>query len=208
MYPTAIKKALTHLKKDKKLAAVIKKHKPEFARAREPFEALVRAIIFQQLSGKAAGTIHCRFLELYPASRKASQDKHPTPKQVAATSLAQFRSAGVSEQKAGYLHDLALKFGDGTIQPKKFPKMSDEEIRQHLIAVKGIGRWTADMFLMFTLHRPDVLPTGDLGIQKGMQKLFGLKKLPNPEQMQKLAAPWAPHRTVASRYLWELLDNA
>src|SRR5690348_8739286 len=113
MHPTALKKALAHLKKDKKLGAVIKKHKPEFAKAREPFEALVRAIIYQQLSGKAAGTIHRRFLELYKGK------KHPTPKQIAATSLAKFRSAGVSQQKAGYLHDLAIKFSDGTIQPKK-----------------------------------------------------------------------------------------
>jgi DNA-3-methyladenine glycosylase II len=201
MTPAAIKKALQHLKKDKRLAAVIKKHKPEFTKARDPFEALVRAIIFQQLSGKAAGTIHRRFLELYKGK------KHPLPKDVQKTSVAKFRSVGVSNQKASYLVDLASKFIDGTIVPKKFPKMTDDEIREHLIAVKGIGRWTADMFLMFTLHRPDVLPTGDLAIQKGVQKLFNLRKMPSPEQMIKLTNHWSPHRTVASRYIWEMLDT-
>jgi DNA-3-methyladenine glycosylase II len=206
---TSLKKALTHLKKDARLTKIVAQHKPEFTKGRDPFEALVRAIIYQQLSGKAAGTIHTRFLELYkkPYSAKTTKGAHPTPQDVRKTSLARLRSAGVSAQKAGYLHDLAAKFMDGTIEPKKFPKMTDEEIREHLIAVKGIGRWTADMFLMFTLHRPDVLPTGDLGIQKGMQKLFNLRKLPNPDAMIKLAKGWEPHRTVACWYVWKVIDT-
>lgn len=117
------------------------------------------------------------------------------------------RAVGLSGQKASYLKDLALKFTDGTIDPKKFPKMTDQEIIEHVTAVKGIGDWTAHMFLMFTLHRPDVLPTGDLGIQKGFQKIFNLRSKPSPEKMERLAAIWKGHRTVASMYLWRLLDE-
>lgn len=174
--------------------------KPKFTK-RDSFPALVSAIIYQQLSGKAAGTIHKRFLALY------SNTKHPTPAQVAKTSDAKMRTAGLSGQKAKYLRDLAEKFLDGTLEPKKFPNMTDEEIREHLIRVKGIGRWTADMFLMFTLHRPDVLPTGDLGIQKGIQRIFGLRKLPNPTQMEKIARLWRPYATIASWYLWRAVDG-
>ena len=105
-----------------------------------------------------------------------------------------------------YLRDLAKRFLDGTIDPSNFKNMTDEEIRQHLLVVKGIGRWTTDMFLMFTLYRPDVLPTGDLGIQKGFQKLFKLKSLPDAKTMERLSKKWSPHRTVACWYLWELVD--
>ncbi len=196
-----IKSALRHLKKDKNLRRVIQRHEKPAFNERDPFAALVSAIIYQQLSGKAAGTIHKRFLALY------SRKKHPAPKDVLKTSDAKFQSVGVSRQKRSYLKDLSKKFMDSTIVPKKFPKMTDEEIREHLIAVKGIGRWTADMFLMFTLHRPDVLPTGDLGIQKGFQKLFKLRTLPNALKMEKLAEPWRPHRTVASWYLWKIVDT-
>jgi len=200
--PKHISDAIEHLKRhDKKLAKVIARNPiPKFTK-RDSFEALVSAIIYQQLSGKAAGTILKRFLELYPNT------KHPTPAQVAKTADAKMRTAGVSGQKAKYLRDLAEKFLDGIIEPKKFGKMSDEEIREHLIAVKGIGRWTADMFLMFTLHRPDVLPTGDLGIAKGIARVFGLKKLPNPAQMERIATSWRPYATVASWYLWRAVDG-
>lgn len=202
MSPRELHKALAHLKKDARFARVVAKHKkPTFERGRDPFQALCSAIIYQQLSGKAAGTIHKRFLGLYKKVR------HPSPKQVAKTSIERFRTVGVSNQKAGYLIDLAKKFLDGTVDPKHFHEMTDDAIRDHLIAVKGIGRWTADMFLMFTLHRPDVLPTGDLGIQKGMQKLFGLRTLPNPKRMETLAEPWRPYRTVACRYLWQIIDT-
>ena len=107
-----------------------------------------------------------------------------------------------------YLKDLALKFLNGTVSPANFHQMTDEAIRKHLIAVKGIGRWTADMFLMFVLHRPDVLPTGDLGIKKSFQKIFNIKKLPNIKKMEKLAEDWRPYRTVASWYLWKAIDTS
>lgn len=199
-----ITKALRHLKKDARLKPLIVRYpKPEFNRGQKglnPFHALIRAIIFQQLSGKAARTILNRFLTIY-------DNKFPTPVALKSTTLSALRTAGISGQKAGYLNDLAQKFIDGTIQSKKLSTMSDEDIRAHVIAVKGVGPWTADMFLMFTLGRPDVLPTGDLGIQKGMQKLFKLRSLPTPEKMQKLAEAWRPYRTVACWYLWRLADE-
>ncbi len=209
MSPTQLSRALRHLKRDKKLARVIAKvPKPKFERNRDPFKALCSSIIYQQLSGKAAATIHRRFIKLYNHRGEASMiENHPTAKQVAKTSVAKFRTAGVSKQKATYLRDLAEKFLDGTVDPRHFHEMTDDAIREHLVAVKGIGRWTADMFLMFTLHRPDVLPTGDLGIQKGMQKLFKLHGLPDSSHMEHLASRWRPYRTVACWYLWQIIDT-
>jgi len=202
MHKKVLDAAHKHLRKDKRMQAVMKRLTLE-ARERptDAFQSLTRSIVYQQLSGKAATTILNRFLSQFRES------KFPSPKQVLSLKDAQFRSAGISGQKMGYMRDLAKRFLDGTIVPKKFPKMTDEEIREHLIVVKGIGRWTADMFLMFTLYRPDVLPTGDLGIQKGFQKAFGLKKLPNPITMEKLAKKWVPYRTVASYYLWRIADE-
>ena len=199
MSPKELAKARMDLKREPKIAELIKKFPtPTFTHGRDPFEALCRAIVGQQLSVKAAATIYARFRALY---------KELTPKAVAKTKLEKFRSVGLSKQKASYVLDLAHKFLDGTVDPKHFHEMTDEAIRAHLVAVKGIGRWTADMFLMFTLHRPDILPTGDLGIQKAMQKLFKLRTLPTHEKMEKLAELWRPYRTVACRYLWDSLDN-
>lgn len=190
-----------HLKKDAKMRRVLKLKLGPREHPTEPFQSLVRSIMYQQISGKAAAAIIKKFLALFPGG------KFPTPAQVSKLTDAQFKKAGVSPQKRGYLRDLALRFTDGTIEPKKFPKMTDEEIREHLIRVKGIGRWTADMFLMFTLYRPDVLPTGDLGIQKGFQRVFNLRTLPDVKKMEKLAKHWSPHRTVASLYLWRAVDS-
>ena len=193
-------KALKHLARDAHLKALIKKYPPPaYRRRRNVFEALAKAIVYQQLSGKAAATIYGRFAAACTAA--------PTPQVVSRITVAKLRACGLSGQKASYLKDLAAKFLDGTIEPKKFNNMSDEEIRNHVVAVKGIGPWTADMFLMFTLNRPDVLPTGDLGIQKGFQKLYSLKRLPTPEAMERLAASWRPYRTYASWYLWRLADD-
>jgi DNA-3-methyladenine glycosylase II len=194
--------ALEHLRKQPRLASLaLRERKPPFSRPSDPFESLIRSIIYQQLSGKAASTILARLLANFSNSR------YPTPKELLKLSGAKFRKAGVSAQKMKYLRDLAGRFLDGTIDPSKFNKMTDEEIREHLIVVKGVGRWTADMFLMFTLYRPDVLPTGDLGIQKGFQKLFKLKTLPDAKKMEKLAKDWSPYRTIACWYLWELVDT-
>ena len=186
------------------MAAVIKKHgpiDPAFNRSKNAFESLLKSIVYQQISGKAAESILKKFLALYPTGG------FPKPKDVLRTRVVTLRSAGLSSQKVTYILDLAQKFDEGAVSPKHFHKMSDEDISTHLIQVKGIGQWTADMFLMFTLRRSNVLPTGDLGIQKGFQKLFGLKKLPKPEEMRKLSKSWEGHRTVACWYLWREVDG-
>ncbi len=192
-------KAKAHLSRHPKLRLLVKRFDaPAFEEGRDPFEALCRAIVGQQLSVKAAATIYARFRALY---------KKLTPAAVLKSEAEELRSVGLSKQKISYLKDLAMKFSNGTVSPKKFHTMSDDEVRAHLIAVKGVGVWTADMFLMFTLHRLDVLPTGDLGIQKGMQKLFNLRTVPSPEKMKQLAIDWHPYRTVACRYIWMSLEN-
>lgn len=205
--------SLKFLKKDVRLGAFVIKHGPIVHRRRHAghaFQSLGEAIIYQQLSGKAADTILKRFIALFnpPASLKLRRtSKFPTPEAVLKVKVEKLRGAGLSGQKASYLKDLAAKFKDGTINPKLFKKMSDQEIIEHVVAVKGIGEWTAQMFLMFTLHRPDILPTGDLGIQKGFKALFKLKALPSPAKMQSLARPWAGHRTLACMYLWRFMDG-
>lgn len=195
--------SIRHLSKDPYLGAFIRGYGPlKFRRehTEEPFQALCESIIYQQISGGAAASILQKFKALWP--RKT----FPTPRDVAAMPLPTLRSAGLSPQKAAYIKDLAAKFQDGTIDPSLFHRMSDEEIIAHVTAVKGVGVWTAQMFLMFTLGRPDVLPTGDLGIQKAFQKVFKLRSKPSPEKMEKLSRPWAGHRTVACFYLWRTLD--
>jgi len=196
--------SLKFLKKDIHLGSFVIKHGPITHRrkhAGHAFQSLAEAIVYQQLSGKAADTILKRFIALFPKT------KFPTPEQVLKIKVEKLRGAGLSGQKTSYLKDLALKFKDGTINPKLFAKMSDAEITEHVVAVKGIGEWTAQMFLMFTLHRPDILPTGDLAIQKSMQRLFKLRAKPSPKQMEKLARVWAGHRTLACMYLWRLMDG-
>ncbi len=206
-FPTYLSLALRHLKKDPHLAPYIKRlPTPTFERktsrgtAADPFYALCESIVYQQLSGKAAGTIFGRFLALF-------RGKHPTPRALLNISDEKIRQTGISSQKLSYLRDLAEKFASDSINETLLHEGSDDEIREHLVAVKGIGVWTADMFLMFYLHRPDVLPTGDLGIQKGFKKLFDLRSLPTPEKMRTLSKNWAPYRTIACRYLWLIQDE-
>lgn len=194
--------ALRHLRRDAHLAPLIARHgEPTLRPQRNAFRALAESIIYQQLSGKAAATIFDRFLDLFPGRQ------FPAPGRLLTVPMPRLRSAGLSTQKATYLLDLASKFCDGTVQPRKFSRMADEEIAEHLIQVKGIGPWTADMFLMFALNRPDVLPVGDLGIRNGFRKLYGLRKEPTPAKMLALAEPWRPYRTVASWYLWRALEE-
>ncbi len=168
---------------------------------KNPFQSLVRSIIFQQLSGKAATSILNKFVLLFKPK------KFPTPSDILSLTEVQFKSAGVSTQKAGYLRDLSAKFIDGTINPKKLPKMTDEEIIEHLTMVKGIGEWTAHMFLIFALNRSDVLPTGDLAIRKGFMKAFGLKSIPSHEEMVLLAKSHNGERTYLSLHLWGIMDE-
>ena len=165
----------------------------------EPFTALVRAIISQQLSTKAAATIAARFDALFGG--------FPTPEQVAATPDERLRGVGLSGQKIGYLRDLCRQIGDGSLPLHGLDALNDDEVIASLTRVKGIGRWTAEMFLMFRLHRPDVLPVGDLGIVKAVQKAYRLRKLPSPDRLVRLGEAWRPYRSVACWYLWASLDN-
>jgi len=194
--------AVRHLRRaDKRFAPLIKQFGlPQMNRRVSAHHMLTRAIVFQQLHGKAARTIFNRFCALYP------DGKFPKPEVVSRTSLKKLTSVGLSRQKATYIVDLADKFSDGTIRPRRFARMEDVEISECLIQVKGVGQWTADMFLMFHLGRPDILPVGDLGVRKGMQRHFELVDAPDVETMIELAEPWMPYRTAASWYMWRWLD--
>ena len=165
----------------------------------DPFQALVHAIISQQLSTKAAATIAGRV--------DALLDGLPIPARVAAVSDAQLRSAGLSGQKVSYLRDLCARIADGSLPLDALDRMPDEDVIAALTRVKGIGRWTAEMFLMFRLHRPDVLPVGDLGIVKAVQRAYRLRTLPSPTRLLRLGESWRPYRSVACWYLWASLSN-
>jgi DNA-3-methyladenine glycosylase II len=206
--------SLKILKKDKRFAQLIKTHgKPDFTRPGlgkgNIFQALVRAIVYQQLSGKAALTIYTRFVGLFnKPNTPISKMKFPKPAEVAAMPFEKLRSVGLSGQKATYIHDLANKFADGTIKHKTIHNMTTEEVTAHLTQVKGVGVWTVQMLQIFTLGRLDVLPVGDLGVQKGFQITYKLKKLPTRDQMEQLAKPWREHASVASWYFWRAADAA
>ena len=163
------------------------------------FQALARSIVFQQLSGKAASTIHARFNALCPGGVA-------TPEAVLATSDAKLRSAGLSRQKIGYLRDLSRKVVDGSLPLDHVHSLDDDDLIAHLVQVKGIGRWTAQMFLMFRLGRRDVLPDLDLGVQNAIRRAYKMRKRPTPKQVKKIGAKWSPHSTVACWYLWRSLD--
>jgi 3-methyladenine DNA glycosylase/8-oxoguanine DNA glycosylase len=164
------------------------------------FQALTRSIVYQQLSGKAAATIFSRFNALAPSGA-------PAPSDVLAMEDERLRAAGLSRQKIAYLRDLASKVHTGELPLDHVESMTDDEIIKHLIQVKGIGRWTAQMFLMFRLGRPDVLPELDLGIQNAIKRAYRLRKRPVPERVRRIGSKWSPHSTVACWYLWRSLDN-
>lgn len=166
----------------------------------DPFVALAHAIISQQLSSKAAATIARRFDALFAGPA--------TPEQVEAVSDEQLRAVGLSSQKIGYMRDLCRRIADGALPLGALDAMNDEDVIVALTQVKGIGRWTAEMFLMFRLHRPDVLPVGDLGIVNAVKKAYRLRKTPTPARLVRLGEAWRPYRSVACWYLWASLDNA
>ena len=170
------------------------------AQRTDPFVALTHAIISQQLSTKAAATIARRFDALVGGV--------PVPAAVAACSDDEFRAVGLSGQKIRYMRDLCARVLDGSLALPALDTLPDEGVIEALTSVKGIGRWTAEMFLMFRLHRPDVLPVGDLGIVKAVQRAYGLRKAPDPERLTRIGEPWRPYRSVACWYLWASLDNA
>jgi len=195
-----MRKAILHLKKsDPILRAIIEQVGPCRMEYGEPeFHSLAEAIVYQQLNGKAAVTIFKRFAALAGEPLR--------PKGILKLTDAQMRGAGLSKQKTAYLRDLAAKTKAGALDFTQLPDLSDAEVIERLTQVKGIGVWTAHMFLMFALRRPDVLPTGDLGIQMAIRKHYKKRKLPKPAQMEKIAKPWVPFRSVACWYLWRSLD--
>ena len=168
-----------------------------------PFDALAESIAYQQLSGKAAATIFGRVRALYP------KRKWLDPEQLLATPDETLRAAGLSRAKTAALKDLAAKTIDGTVPAgRALIRMSDDEIITRLTAVRGIGRWTVEMLLLFDLGRPDVWPVDDYGVQKGFAKTFGRRKLPTPKQLMKFGEKWRPYRSVAAWYFWRALDTA
>ena len=166
----------------------------------DAYGALLRSIVGQQLSTKAAATIYGRVLELFKGHT-------PTPKQLLKVDPGKLRGAGLSRAKVAYLRDLAQHVEEGTLELERLPDLPDEEVAAQLTAIKGLGQWTADMFLIFHLGRPDILPVGDQGIRRAIQVEYGLRKLPDAKRMRKIAKPWQPYRTLACLYLWSSLDN-
>jgi DNA-3-methyladenine glycosylase II len=199
------RKAIAHLKRaDASLARVIERVGPcRFGAnsAGTHFEAVVRSIIYQQLSGKAARTIHARFQALYGGCT-------PTPAELLSTSVEQLRSVGLSRQKIAYLQDLAAKVQCGAVPIETLHELTDEQIIDALTRIKGVGRWTAQMFLMFRLGRPNVLPELDLGVRKAIMGAYQMRALPTPQQIARLGAKWQPYCTIASWYLWRSLELA
>jgi DNA-3-methyladenine glycosylase II len=166
----------------------------------DPYEALARAIVGQQLSTKAAASIWAKLLEQFGGQT-------PTPEQILRKRPTTLRKAGLSNAKVAFLRDLAAHVRDGRLDLKRLAKLSDEDISAELIAVKGIGLWTTEMFLIFHLGREDVVSAGDLGIRRAIQIAYGLEELPSIDEVERIAEPWRPHRTLACLYLWRSLDN-
>jgi DNA-3-methyladenine glycosylase II len=202
-HPGATRRAVRHLKRvDPALGRVIEQVGACGFQLRVEgahFDHITRAIVYQQLSGKAAATIYSRIHALYGG-------RPPTPAELAATPAARLRRAGLSRQKLTYLRDLARRAAAGRLALEALDALPDEAVIEALTAVRGIGVWTAQMFLMFRLGRLDVLPVLDLGIQKGMRHVYGLRRLPTPIQMERIAAAWRPYRSVACWYLWRALE--
>ena len=201
--PLSVKKAVKYLRQsDPELiplldAFTIQDLKPET----NYFKSLTRSIVYQQLSGKAAKTIFDRFISLY-------KDKsYPTPVDVMNIDHEKLRSVGLSNSKAQYIKNIAYEFLNNPDTYESLEKMDDQDIIDTLITIKGVGLWTAQMFLMFTLNRPDVFPVTDLGVQKGFQHYYKLSDIPVPVQMLKKSEKWAPYRTVVSLYFWRLLEG-
>jgi DNA-3-methyladenine glycosylase II len=193
-------KAVGFLKQDPNLVKIIERIGGyQIKKRNNHFAVLVESIISQQLASAAAEAIFTRFKKLYP--------KFPAANQILNTKDTKLRSAGLSSMKVEYLKDLAQKIDDGKLKMRKLSKMSDDEIIEHLTQVKGIGRWTAEMFLIFSLGRLDVLPTGDLGLRKGVQMAFSLSELPKPKEVEKIGMRWKPYRSVATWYLWKSLQK-
>jgi DNA-3-methyladenine glycosylase II len=190
------------MRRDPILGAAIKRIGPCALASRQRkdhLSALVGSIVSQQLSTKAASTIFGRFLALFPGG------EIPDAAAITALDDAALRAVGLSGQKVGYLRDLSARIADGRLRLDELEALPDQDVIERLTSVKGFGRWTAEMFLMFRLHRPDVLPAGDLGIVNAVQRLYGLRKTPDAKRILKMGEAWRPYRSVASWYLWQTL---
>ena len=197
-----IELALKYLSRDKDLKTLIDHFGViTLKRRRNYFKSLLRSIIHQQLSGKAARTIENRFLELYNGNRC------PTPEEVLKTPAEAIQNVGISRMKTEYIRGLAKIIDDGDIRLEKLSELSNDEVGNVLKEVKGIGQWTVDMFLIFSLNRPDIFPLNDLGIQKGLMLLLGQQKILSRESMLSHSKKWKPYRTLASLYLWKIVDE-
>jgi DNA-3-methyladenine glycosylase II len=199
--------AFDHLSNsDKVMSRLVKEHGPlseserRRGRPHDAYGALVRSIVGQQLSTKAARTIYERLTDQFGGHT-------PTPRQLLDADPEEVRSAGLSRPKVGYLRDLAEHVEDGELDLEHLAELPDDDVIEQLTAVKGLGVWTAHMFLIFHLGRPDVLPVGDLGIRRGAQIAYGLDELPDAAELEAIAEPWRPHRSLACLYLWRSLDN-
>jgi len=198
-----MKKAITHLKAaDPVLGAIIERVGPYKVKYNEPvFQTLVRSIVYQQLHGKAAATIYGRLAE-------AAKVDPLTPEAILRLRPARMRALGLSGQKMTYIRELARMTRDGEVNFELCSAMNDASVVEHLTRVKGVGVWTVHMFLIFALRRRDILPTGDLGVRAAIKKAYGLKELPKPDEMERIASAWRPYCSVASWYRWRSLDGA
>ena len=178
------------------IATRMKRRKEE--RPEDPYGALLRAIVGQQLSTKAARTIYLRVVDLFGGTT-------PTPEQLLEASEEDLRACGLSGRKTEYVRDLATHVISGELELDRLDRLGDEEVIEEIVAVRGLGQWTAEMFLLFHLQRPDVLSGGDLGIRKAIQIEYGLEQMPPPKRVLEIGEPWRPHRSLASLYLWESL---
>ncbi len=196
-----MRSALKHLKKDPVMGKIIQRTGPFVMQYREPtFETLVRSIVYQQLSGKVASVIFARL-------HAAAGEETLTPAGVMKLRSERMRKLGLSAQKTHYIRELAKHTRKGTVVFETLAELEDSLVIEHLTKVKGIGVWTAQMFLMFALRRPDVLPVADLGIRAAMKRAYGLDDLPKPAEMEKIAAAWKPYTSIACWYLWRSLEN-
>ena len=195
-----MRKALNHLRKcDPILRAIIKQIGPfRMEYASPQFSSLAEAIVYQQLNGKAAATIFSRFV--------AATGDPITPEGILKLTDEQLRAVGLSKQKSEYLKDLAAKTASGLLDFSRLPDLPDEQVIQHLTQVKGVGVWTAHMFLIFSLRRPNILPTGDYGVQSAIKRHYRKRKLPKPRDMEKIARAWEPYRSIACWYMWRSLN--
>ncbi|HXF77498.1 MAG TPA: DNA-3-methyladenine glycosylase [Usitatibacter sp.] len=201
MAPGYWESAKKHLARSDPVLKKLIKSYPNMAIASrgDEFQTLARAIVGQQISTKAAASIWARFAECSGAV---------TPKRVAALAPEAMRACGLSGAKVRYIHDLAQHFASGSVKPRRWPAMDDEAIIEDLVRVKGIGRWSAEMFLMFHLMRPDLLPVDDLGLRRAMERQFNRGRALTKDRMRRIASRWAPYRSVATWYLWRSLEPA